>query len=165
VKFNINDTVRVRLTDHGRAVLRDGWQSTTDTYFATPEQLAIRGEYKPPKEDAHGWSEWQLWALMEAFGEHTGLGCRLAFETEIEISRAELAQRTAERDALVAENAALKPQSNADEFASIPLKAWVVEVFQHLCHSPHTPDEWKRDLDKKTIALLNAIEQGKKGQP
>jgi len=62
---------------------------------------------------------------------------------------------------LEAQNAALKPQSNADEFASIPLRGWVVEVFQHLCHSPHTPDEWKRDLDKKTIALLNAIEQGK----
>jgi hypothetical protein len=68
----------------------------------------------------------------------------------------------AERDALAAEIAALKPKSNADEFASIPLRSWVVEVFQHLCHSPHTPDEWKRDLDKKTIALLNAIEQGKK---
>lgn len=77
--------------------------------------------------------------------------------------RAELARVTAERDALAAEIAALKPQSNADEFASIPLRSWVVEVFQHLCHSPHTPDEWKRDLDKKTIALLNAIEQGKKG--
>ena len=69
----------------------------------------------------------------------------------------ELAQRTAEL-------AALKPQSNADEFASIPLRAWVIEVFQHLCHSPHTPDSWKRDLDKKTLALLNAIEQGKEAK-
>jgi hypothetical protein len=70
----------------------------------------------------------------------------------------------AERDALKAELAALKPQSNADEVASIPLRAWVIEVFQHLCHSPHTPDEWKRDLDKKTLALLNAIEQGKEAK-
>jgi hypothetical protein len=65
---------------------------------------------------------------------------------------------------LRAELAALKPQSNADEFASIPLRAWVIEVFQHLCHSPHTPDSWKRDLDEKTQVLLDAIEQGKKGQ-
>jgi chorismate mutase len=69
----------------------------------------------------------------------------------------------AERAALAAEVAALKAQSNADA-APIPLKAWVIEVFEHLCHSPHTPHEWKRDLDKKTIALLNAIEQGKEGQ-
>ena len=71
----------------------------------------------------------------------------------------------AERDALAAELAALKPQSNADEFASIPLRAWVIEVFQHLCHSPHTPSEWKRDLDKKTFALLDAIKQGKEARP
>jgi hypothetical protein len=57
-----------------------------------------------------------------------------------------------------------QPVSNTDELASIPLKAWVIEVFQHLCHSPHTPDSWKRDLDQKTTALLNAIEQGKEGE-
>jgi hypothetical protein len=83
---------------------------------------------------------------------------------EITRLRADLAQRTADLARANAEVAALKPQSNADEFASIPLRAWVVEVFQHLCQSPHTPDEWKRDLDKKTIALLNAIEQEKKGE-
>jgi hypothetical protein len=94
VKFNINDTVRVRLTDYGRAVLRDDWQSTTNIYYARPEQRAIRGEYKPPKEDEHGWSEWQLWALMEAFGER----CRLSFETEIEIVGAEVVNAEAERD-------------------------------------------------------------------
>jgi hypothetical protein len=70
-----------------------------------------------------------------------------------------------EIERLRAELAALKPQSNANNSAPIPLKEWVIEVFQHLCHSPHTPDEWKRDLDKKTIALLNAIEQGKEVQP
>ncbi len=58
-----------------------------------------------------------------------------------------------------------QPVSNTDELASIPLKAWVIEVFQHLCHSPHTPDAWKRDLDQKTNALLNAIEQGKGAKP
>jgi hypothetical protein len=70
----------------------------------------------------------------------------------------------AEVERLRAEVAALKPQSNANNSAPIPLKEWVMEVFTHLCHSPHTPDEWKRHLDKKTIALLNAIEQGKEGQ-
>jgi chromosome segregation ATPase len=79
--------------------------------------------------------------------------------------RADLARANAERDALAAEVAALKPQSNANNSAPIPLKEWVIEVFQHLCHSPHTPDEWKRDLDKKTNALLNAIEQEKERKP
>jgi hypothetical protein len=79
--------------------------------------------------------------------------------------QADLAQRTAERDALAAEVAALKPQSNADEFASIPLGSWVMEVFEHLCHNPHTPDSWMRDLDQKTQVLLDAIEQGKEAKP
>jgi hypothetical protein len=64
---------------------------------------------------------------------------------------------------VTAEVAALKAQSNADA-APIPLKSWVIEVFQHLCDSPHTPDSWKRDLDEKTQVLLDAIEQGKEVQ-
>ena len=89
-----------------------------------------------------------------------------AVET-IERLRAELHALKAEHDTSAAENAALKaqPASNADEFASIPLRAWVIEVFQHLCHSPHTPESWKRDLDEKTQVLLDAIEQGKEAKP
>jgi chorismate mutase len=98
--------------------------------------------------------------MTDIFGDTT----RAELQQEIDRLRAEVAQRTAERDALAAEVAALKPQSNANNSAPIPLKEWVIEVFQHLCHSPHTPDEWKRDLDKKTNALLNAIEQEKEGR-
>ena len=57
-----------------------------------------------------------------------------------------------------------EPVSNADEFAHIPLRAWVIEVAQHLFQSPHTPDSWKRDLDEKTQVLLDAIEQGKEAK-
>jgi len=88
----------------------------------------------------------------EGLGLESGKVCS-DFARELE---REVAQRTAERDAL-------KSQSNADA-APIPLKSWVIEVFQHLFHSPHTPDSWKRDLDQKTNALLNAIEQGKEVQ-
>jgi hypothetical protein len=88
VKFNINDTVRVRLTDYGRAALREDWESTTDIYYASPASRAFRGEYQPPKEDEQGWSEWQLWRLMQVFGDHVNLGFPLCFETEIEIVNA-----------------------------------------------------------------------------
>jgi hypothetical protein len=80
-------------------------------------------------------------------------------------SAADVQSAIEEIDRLRAEIAALKPQSNADEFASIPLSSWVIEVFHHLCDSPHTPDSWKRDLNKKTQVLLNAIEQGKEAKP
>lgn len=41
--------------------------------------------YTPPKEDASGWSKWQLWSLMEAFGPHIHLGSENCFETTIEM--------------------------------------------------------------------------------
>jgi hypothetical protein len=110
----------------------------------------------------------------EGLGLESGKVCS-DFARELE---RDLATRTAERDEAreqlrlanidqfnsEAEVAALKAQSNADA-APIPLKSWVIEVFQHLFHSPHTPDSWKRDLHLKTTALLNAIEQGKEAKP
>jgi len=64
--LNVNSTVRVKLTDHGRAVYQKHW-----------------GE--PPKEDADGWSTWQLWVLMQAFGPHITFGFTSLFDPEIEV--------------------------------------------------------------------------------
>ena len=81
MEFNVNEKVRVKLTDHGRTVHAADhalfWAGTT----LPPEK---RPAYMPPKEDAEGWSEWQLWTLMEAFGKHTHMGCKNCFETTIE---------------------------------------------------------------------------------
>lgn len=83
-KLNINDHVRVRLTDLGRktlAVLR----------AKTNEDIAARCQVvDPPRlplavEEKDGWSTWQLWDLMATFGEFQGLTRPLMFETEIEI--------------------------------------------------------------------------------
>lgn len=73
MKFNINDNVRVKLTRHGRDILKSN-----------------HGDFHiPKKEDADGWSSWQLWILVQEFGDP----CRateannweLPFETDIEI--------------------------------------------------------------------------------
>lgn len=79
MKFNINEFVRVRLTDHGRAV----HAANHAVFWAQAGRPGI--PYTPPKEDAEGWSEWQMWSLMSAFGNHMHLGCKNVFETEIEI--------------------------------------------------------------------------------
>ena len=80
MKFNINDKVRVKLTDHGRKVYRDDhfafWQDRSSRYVPS---------YVPPKEDAEGWSEWQLHALMAAFGSYCHMGSPVPFETTIEL--------------------------------------------------------------------------------
>ena len=64
--LNVNSTVRVKLTKHGRSV------NTRDLYMS-------------PKEDAEGRSEWKLWQLMQIFGPHMSLGGRPCFEADIEV--------------------------------------------------------------------------------
>lgn len=77
-EFNLNNKVRVKLTDHGRAVLEvehsKFWREAGRTM-----------PYTPPKEDADGWSEWQLWQLMSTLGGHLGLGFAKVMETTIQL--------------------------------------------------------------------------------
>lgn len=73
-KFNINQFVRVRLSDFGRAIHRREWDAFP--YCS----------YQPPHEDENGWSRWQMWDLMRTFGPHLFNGAvELPFATEIEI--------------------------------------------------------------------------------
>ena len=70
MKFNINHTVKIKLTDHGRAILNRQRPSLLDRLV-----------------EVDGWSEWQFWVLMQEFGNHVYNGCQLPFETEIEINK------------------------------------------------------------------------------
>jgi hypothetical protein len=79
MRFNVNDRVRVRLNDKGRAIHRGQFDDMKRCF----PRLSI--PYTPPKEDADGWSEWQLWVLMEIFGQHMNTGFDPPFETTIEI--------------------------------------------------------------------------------
>jgi hypothetical protein len=83
MKFNVNDTVRVRLTDLGRktlAVLRADENAKIKARF--PEVDALQPLAVPEVE---GWSEWVLWEVMATFGEFCGNGSPLMFETEMEL--------------------------------------------------------------------------------
>lgn len=78
--FNINDIVRVKLTDYGRQALA----SQHAAFWAS----AGRSEpypYTPPEEDAEGWSEWQLWSLMQDLGHLCHLCGPMPFETTIQL--------------------------------------------------------------------------------
>lgn len=76
MKFNVNDYVRVKLTNHGRSVLRQQREALLKPY-GLPVRL--------PEEDAAGWSTWQLWSLMQELGHTCGNGAPLTFEPTIEI--------------------------------------------------------------------------------
>lgn len=85
--FNVNEHVRVRLTDLGRAELRRQREELIAYYDAKGATgvRAMLASDPVPAEDAAGWSEWQLWQLMSSLGPLCGNGLPLAFETTIEI--------------------------------------------------------------------------------
>jgi hypothetical protein len=78
--FNINEYVWVKLTDRGRAIHREQHEALNEQF---PK---CKLEYCPPKEDAQGWSKWQMWSLMQELGPHVGMGIEPAFETNIVIA-------------------------------------------------------------------------------
>ncbi len=85
MKFNINYYVKVKLTKHGKELLRLDHDAFIEQIKAFSPPLAEGRVFKLPKEDEEGWSKWQMWHLFETFGKHMYLGCNTPFETEIEI--------------------------------------------------------------------------------
>jgi hypothetical protein len=81
--FNINNHVRVRLTDLGRQIHRADYDDLVKLCGHVPYP------YTPVAEDKDGWSEWQAWCLMSLFGKHLGNGRPLPFETVIRIEAVE----------------------------------------------------------------------------
>lgn len=78
IEFNINNYVHVRLTDHGRRCLRKSYDDLVRAQGGREPW-----KYTPPKEDADGWSKWQLHELMNSLGEHLWVGAEPVFETTI----------------------------------------------------------------------------------
>lgn len=79
VAFNINETVLVRLNDHGREIVRESDAKWSELY------PRLRGHSTLPEEDADGWSKWQLWHLMKTFGPHMFAGAPNPFDITIRI--------------------------------------------------------------------------------
>ena len=80
-KLNLNETIKVRLTDHGK-----------DIYYHRHDELnefiKARGG-KPlqphfPKVDKDGYTEFQLWIFMEIYGPHIGM-CKPAVTQDLNL--------------------------------------------------------------------------------
>ena len=80
--ININENVRVKLTNYGREVLQRDHHTFWKRVHNDGGQYF---EYRPPVEDADGWSTWQMWCLMKDLGKYQGLCTKNVFELDIEI--------------------------------------------------------------------------------
>lgn len=84
MEFNINNKVKVRLTDVGREIRRKKFERDRLDFESTckrPYPL----EFSEKAEDEHGWSEWQMWELFQEFGADIGMGLPPPFETTIQL--------------------------------------------------------------------------------
>jgi hypothetical protein len=83
--FNVNCTVKVLLTEHGKQLLeRDHNQ------FWGSRGMLDKFPYVPYKPDADGYVKFQLWTLMDKLGKYCGLGSEMPFDTVILIDEKDL---------------------------------------------------------------------------
>ena len=83
--FNINSTVKVRLTKVGEELLKKDWEDFWNSFGRLDEF-----PYKPPTPDADGYVKFQMWELMTRLGEYCGLLADLPFYTVILIDEKDL---------------------------------------------------------------------------
>ena len=75
----MNETVSVQLTDVGRQILHN--QHAELNKFIPQD----RCKWSMPREDEDGWSKWQMWVLMETFGQHMSMTGDNPFNLNIRI--------------------------------------------------------------------------------
>ena len=78
MKFNIDDTIKIKLTEAGRLDLRRRYKELEKRY-------ASLGHFEMPEEDGEGWSKWSLMELILTFGPTTYQGLTMPFESEVEL--------------------------------------------------------------------------------
>lgn len=82
VKFNINNNVKVKLTQMGRDIFYNHIEEINKCY----SKVVVEPYY--PEVDENGYSEFQLHELMRLYGKHLSMGGTverntLPFDTEI----------------------------------------------------------------------------------
>lgn len=76
-KFNANHAVKVKLTSEGLAELKRQHEELNDYYNGR------FGEFTLPKTDEEGYSEFQLWDLMNRLGWMMKMGTSIPFQTDM----------------------------------------------------------------------------------
>lgn len=77
--YNINNYVLVKLTSYGLDIMRRARESFVSRYPSV--------QWTEPAPDAEGYVRFQMWELMQLFGEHIRMGGPVPFETEVRLER------------------------------------------------------------------------------
>ena len=79
--FNVNGTVRVRLTDVGKRRLIERRQELSKSFPG----LKLNDVPAAVRLDSEGFMEFQMWELMQQMGDLCGNGFPVPFETDIQL--------------------------------------------------------------------------------
>ena len=69
-KINLNDTIKVKLTDYGKEIYYHQFDKLNDWVKSKGCKLI---EPKMPEVDKEGKTRFQLWSFMEMYGNYIGL--------------------------------------------------------------------------------------------
>ena len=86
--FNINNIVKVKLTEYGKKMLERDHNEFWSAQGASG--MLDKFPYEPHEEDENGYAKFQLWSLMYQLGKYCGLGCAMPFDTVILIDEKDL---------------------------------------------------------------------------
>ena len=75
VEFNINDYVKVKITETGIDELKKQHEIL--------KAMGFEGEFKIPEVDENGYVKFQMHRLMHTFGRLTSIGFECPFETTV----------------------------------------------------------------------------------
>lgn len=68
--YNINDKIKVKLTERGKAILENEVANTMNML----KILNFSDDYFPYPEDEDGYTEFQLWDFIRIFGSYFHVG-------------------------------------------------------------------------------------------
>lgn len=74
-QFNINDIIKVKLTEHGRNMHAQNYKKYLGENF--------NKKYYLPAIDKEGFTKYQLWEFMNIFGEHMFNGAEQVIENNL----------------------------------------------------------------------------------
>jgi len=71
MNFNINETVKVKITPFGHKILKEYHDNLMQKI---PNTSTLERKYQEPPVDEDGYIAMQLWSVMQKFGPHIHLG-------------------------------------------------------------------------------------------
>lgn len=93
--FNTDKCVKVKLTDEGLRILEARHNKNLEMH---PELVKVIGTFKAPEVDEEGYSRFQLFELMNIFGDYMRLGNdNFPFEKDIKIAGEDFVEHTPDK--------------------------------------------------------------------